>query len=255
VLQFAKVWMSDEDIRKGARSLTSIDEALQQCSFGIVCVTPSTLSAPWLHFEAGALANAITSTHVTPFLFQVPPGDLVGPLANFQATLSTRGDVWRLITTINQASAEGENLDQTILQRVFEKWWPDFEEGLASLKPSGNEEELGIQRSPSEVLEEVLLLTRNIARAVDRGSGSILPIKTQRSKSQQGFSGAELLALQPDDFVYHRKWGVGKVLQITGEGEKTEALVSFVTVGEKRLLLYWTPLERYIAGTGGDAHE
>ena len=34
------------------------------------------------------------------------------------------------------------------------------------------------------------------------------------------------------------------VLLIDGEGEKAEAVVNFGSVGEKRLLLSWAPLEK-----------
>jgi DNA helicase-2/ATP-dependent DNA helicase PcrA len=34
------------------------------------------------------------------------------------------------------------------------------------------------------------------------------------------------------------------VLSVTGSGDRAEAVVRFPTVGEKRLLLAWAPLER-----------
>ena len=42
----------------------------------------------------------------------------------------------------------------------------------------------------------------------------------------------------------HTKWGEGVVLHIEGQGDKTEAVVRFPDVGEKRLLLSWAPIER-----------
>ena len=50
--------------------------------------------------------------------------------------------------------------------------------------------------------------------------------------------------LRVGDDVRHTKWGEGVILDIIGEGEKAEAVVRFPSVGEKRLLLSWAPLEK-----------
>jgi len=57
-------------------------------------------------------------------------------------------------------------------------------------------------------------------------------------------TGAENLGLRTGDDVRHAKWGDGVILEITGAGDKAEALVRFPSVGEKRLLLSWAPLEK-----------
>ncbi len=57
-------------------------------------------------------------------------------------------------------------------------------------------------------------------------------------------TGAEDLALRVGDDVVHGKWGEGVVLELIGAGDKAEAVVRFPGLGEKRLLLAWTPLKR-----------
>ncbi|MGI9579401.1 MAG: 3'-5' exonuclease, partial [Microthrixaceae bacterium] len=57
-------------------------------------------------------------------------------------------------------------------------------------------------------------------------------------------SGAHLLGIKVGDDVRHGKWGDGVVLDIEGSGDKTEAVVRFPEMGEKRLLLAWAPLEQ-----------
>jgi DNA helicase-2/ATP-dependent DNA helicase PcrA len=57
-------------------------------------------------------------------------------------------------------------------------------------------------------------------------------------------TGAENLGLRTGDDVRHGKWGDGVILEISGTGDKAEALVRFPSVGEKRLLLSWAPLEK-----------
>jgi DNA helicase II / ATP-dependent DNA helicase PcrA len=57
-------------------------------------------------------------------------------------------------------------------------------------------------------------------------------------------TGAETLGLRVGDDVVHSKWGEGVVIDLSGEGDKTEVTVRFPAVGEKRLLLAWSPLEK-----------
>jgi DNA helicase-2/ATP-dependent DNA helicase PcrA len=57
-------------------------------------------------------------------------------------------------------------------------------------------------------------------------------------------SGADSIGLKAGDDVRHTKWGEGVVLDIIGSGDKAEAVVRFPSVGEKRLLLSWAPLEK-----------
>jgi DNA helicase-2/ATP-dependent DNA helicase PcrA len=57
-------------------------------------------------------------------------------------------------------------------------------------------------------------------------------------------TGAEALGLRVGDDVRHKKWGEGVVLEVSGAGDKAEALIRFPGTGEKRLLLCWTPLEK-----------
>jgi DNA helicase-2/ATP-dependent DNA helicase PcrA len=42
----------------------------------------------------------------------------------------------------------------------------------------------------------------------------------------------------------HAAWGPGTVLEVSGEGDRAEAVVRFTQKGEKRLLLAWAPIER-----------
>ena len=75
---------------------------------------------------------------------------------------------------------------------------------------------------------------RGRERAVDRATRPASPVS----------SGAHRLNIKIGDDVRHSKWGEGVVLDMEGVGDKAEAVVRFPSVGEKRLLLSWAPLER-----------
>ena len=57
-------------------------------------------------------------------------------------------------------------------------------------------------------------------------------------------AGAESIGLKVGDDVRHSQWGEGVIVEIDGVGDKAEASVHFPSVGPKRLLLSWAPLEK-----------
>ncbi len=44
--------------------------------------------------------------------------------------------------------------------------------------------------------------------------------------------------------VSHKKWGMGTVVRITGEGDRQELDVAFAGMGIKRLLASFAPIEK-----------
>jgi hypothetical protein len=76
VVQRAEPWLSDRDLEAGQRWNEEISAKLKDTHFGILCLTRENLAAPWLLFEAGALAKAIDSARVVPVLLGVARSDL-----------------------------------------------------------------------------------------------------------------------------------------------------------------------------------
>jgi DNA helicase-2/ATP-dependent DNA helicase PcrA len=75
-------------------------------------------------------------------------------------------------------------------------------------------------------------------------SGRIFGKGINQPEKDSSSSQAHLLALQPGDDVMHKAWGAGVVVNVNGSGDRAEAVISFSSVGEKRLLLAWAPIER-----------
>ena len=57
-------------------------------------------------------------------------------------------------------------------------------------------------------------------------------------------SGADRLGLRVGDDVRHAQWGEGVIIDIDRTRSEPEASVHFASVGEKRVVLSWTPLEK-----------
>src|SRR5215510_4656397 len=108
--------MSAENIDKGERWSVDIAKQLEECHFGVVCVTPQNKDAPWILFEAGALSKSMEKARVSPLAFGVSASEFTNsPLLQFQFTLFKKDDVRKLLYSMNDAAPESERLSKDIL--------------------------------------------------------------------------------------------------------------------------------------------
>lgn len=163
VIQAVDPWMSSE-MEKGRKWSPEISDRLGQTPFGIICLTRENLSAPWILFEAGALSKT-PDAYTWTFLYELSPTDVQQPLAQFQHTVAEKQDVRKLLHTINEVVRTlGEKaLSDTVLDKVFETFWPELQSSLASIPPE-RAKPRGEVRSERELLEEVLELVRGQER-------------------------------------------------------------------------------------------
>ena len=169
VIQSVKPYVSSEDIDKGARWSTDIARELEASTYGIICLTKDNIIAPWINFEAGALAKALDKSYVAPFLFDLKSSDVEGPLVQFQSVVNEKDDVYKMITSINSKVDSEHRLEATPLKKYFDAWWPQLAKDLRTI----HEEELNrapraekTRRDPSEILEELLELARYQQRMI-----------------------------------------------------------------------------------------
>ena len=163
VIQGVEPWMSKIDIGAGARWRQEVSSELEQSKFGVLCLTPENQLAPWILFEAGALAKTIPDTFVCPYLVGLSPAELkAGPLTEFQAKQANHAETWEMVVTINRALKD-QKLDETRLRRVYEKFWPDLEGKLDTLP---GENAATVPRKLEEMVEEILTVVRNMARGL-----------------------------------------------------------------------------------------
>jgi hypothetical protein len=162
VLQAVKPYFSPDDIAKGARWSTEIAKELEASRIGLLVLTSENLDAPWLMFEAGALAKNLERSKVCPMLFGLEPTDITGPLVQFQAAKFEKAEVERIVKMINAEIGDAA-LAVPVLDSVFEMWWPKLHADVhAELSRKITTD--GGARSERDLLEEVLGLTRSLAR-------------------------------------------------------------------------------------------
>jgi hypothetical protein len=157
ILQSTEVWMSEADIYAGDRWGQEIARELGSCNFGIICVTPENIAAPWLLFEAGALAKSLDGSKVIPLLFELELSNISGPLAQFQAKKFDRVGLSEAAQSINR-TLPSPVADETV-RTLLDAMWPSLETKIAAVpKREGDTKRT---RSQSEILEELVAGVRS----------------------------------------------------------------------------------------------
>jgi hypothetical protein len=184
VIQAAKPWISSRDIDRGALWFNEISGHLSETSVGIVCLTSDNKTKPWILFEAGALAKGLSHSRVCTFLVDLQPSDIEDPLAQFNHTFPTKDSIWALTRTLNGLLQQA-SLDERILLRVFETYWPQFEEDfqriLKEIPPDTKPE----KRSEQSILAEILANTRGLSMKVRELDEQLALTSVRISRSPQ----------------------------------------------------------------------
>lgn len=207
VLQTAIPWMSSKDIDRGSLWFSEVNDALKDTSIGIVCLTQDNKNKPWILFESGALAKGITSARVCTILVDLQPADVSNPLAQFNHTFPDKDGIWQLVITLNNALNENA-LKEKVLERVFETYWPQFEDGFQRALSENHPSEVIEPRSDENMLAEVLTTVRSTQqrlRKLESGSGhlsqrgSVVVSKIRFDRPDKAKSIAETLAAQGEN--------------------------------------------------------
>lgn len=220
VMQAVRPWMSDADISAGSRWLAEVSSVLDETSIGIICVTQENLSSPWLHFEAGALSKALDQSRVCPMGLNLKPGQISGPLSQFQAVTLDESGMLRVLGTLNKLMGD-RALPDAELNEILAVWWPRLAEKLEAIPEASTP---APARATEDQLEELLQIAReqlrrenlrleasklkdkkldDMIKLVERSTASIEPLKnvlgglqskfvTSMKELQRGMDGGNL---------------------------------------------------------------
>jgi hypothetical protein len=226
VIQLVTPWVSLADIEKGARWSSDIASELEECRVGLICLTPENLSAAWLLFEAGALSKTLDKTFVCPYLLDLKPADLQGPLAQFQATTTEKEETRKMLHTINKALGD-QTLQASQVNAAFDKWWSDLDSQLQAI--SAMQLSAAPIRSDRELFEEILETVRALARR------PTLELEAPTSQPQEAKNIANLISdvYRPGTLVRHSEWGLGVIQKREMGGGRTTLTIIFRDMGRK----------------------
>lgn len=197
VVSVFRPWVSSEDVNAGARWTVDLARELRDAEVGIVCLTPDSVVAPWVLFEAGALAKLVGDAGVCVYLHELVPAQVQGPWVLFQAVCTTEADTLKLLRTLNAALGDQQVPDDR-LERAFRRAWPDLASVIEAIPAADTAS--GAFRSDRDVLEELLDLTREVSK-----SGGPRPRQTPLPRPLP-YSGADMfLDRQVEIFAEKRR--------------------------------------------------
>lgn len=162
VLHFVEPWLSKSDIQAGERWSIEIAKELENCNFGVICITRENLSSPWILFEAGALAKSMQDGRVIPLLLDLDFKEVSGPLAQFQAKKADNTGIKELVVSLNKAASAP--VPDAQLDKLFPALWSDLEKQITSIPKSGTPTKHN--RPQGEILEELVSSVRSVEMRV-----------------------------------------------------------------------------------------
>lgn len=157
IIQSVEVFYSAEDIEKGENWDSKISAELSECSYGIICLTSDNTNAPWIHFEAGAIAKSLDS-RVSALMINIKTSHIQGPLKRYQATKFEKDDFYQLIDSINKATEcpLPKDVIETAFEAIWDKMFLSMNEIISNHKPLKSGKEV-FKEDP---IEEILQLLR-----------------------------------------------------------------------------------------------
>ena len=234
VLQYVQPWMSSSDINSGERWSSVIATQLQETNFGILCVTKENLEAPWLLFEAGALAKSMQEGRVIPLRLDVEPSEITGPLEQFHSEKADGEGVKKLLTSLN--SSWTTPIADDVLQNVFDPMWAVLQKKIEAIPAS--EAARKKSRTQAEVLEDLVSNVRN------------MDIRLRDTMDDDPFMRRK----------FRRKMHPGMMMELTHfigarRSDPIQLLVSASLFKDELPWLYELALEAYRSFKGGNASE
>jgi len=163
VIQATKPFLSSDDIAKGARWHAELNAQLETTNYGVLCMTPENLLAPWILFEAGALSKNTELGRVSALMLSVKQSDLSSPLGQFQHTEPNSEDMLKLARSINAAMKPEAKLEDAVLKASFDAHWP-FMENVINDARSVLKQETARARPTAEMFEEIIGILRDMNR-------------------------------------------------------------------------------------------
>ena len=162
VLHFTEPWLSNHDINAGERWSAEVAKELEESNFGIICTTKDNVNAPWVLFEAGALAKSMEDGRVTPLLLDLDFKEISGPLTQFQAKKVDEKGLKELATSINKA--HGSSIPDEQLNRLFGALWSDLRDKIEEIPKISTPAKQS--RPQGEILEELVSSIRSVEMRV-----------------------------------------------------------------------------------------
>lgn len=239
IIQSVEVFYSEEDIEKGEDWDKKISAQLSECNYGIICLTSENTNAPWVNFEAGAIAKTLES-RVTALMIDIKPSDIQGPLRRYQATKLEKDDIYHLILDINNAT---ENpIASEVLNKLFEAVWDkmsnEINSSIQETIPKNKKENSVKKIDNNEAIEEILQLVRKQNTLLNSPTQLLPPDYFEFLQQKTNINNLAINNNVLDEEIHMLVDMVENVLKriISMKKENENAIISFIDSGILKLL-------------------
>lgn len=239
VVQSVEPWVST-DMQRGVKWLAEVNKNLDEHSFGILSITPENVGAPWLNYEAGALAKHLGEQgRVIPYLLGYQSAsDLKEPLAQFNASLADQEGTWQLVLTLNK-HAEFK-LEEGALSETFEVWWPKLHARLAEIIVASPH--ASARRSNDDKIDEVLAIVRGLQRT-RTGFVDTSPLNSLIGRAKEDYTSSNRIAFLRDLILTNAERVLGPdksrdVEIVSGRDDEVIVIVTDVDEYKRNLVVF-----------------
>lgn len=163
VIQVADPFFSPQDIGSGEFWDAKLRAEINASKFGIICVTQENVEAPWLNYEAGALAEGLEG-HTAPWLLGMTPEALKStPMSRLQARLADREGTKAIVESI--ALRLESAIPPSIISAAADTHWEKLEQRLRDIAPPTK---AAPAVSQEDLLQEILRNSQRILELQSR---------------------------------------------------------------------------------------
>lgn len=166
---------------------------LDQATLGVPVITSSNHSSPWLAFEAGVLISGNERGKIIPFMVDVQPAQLSGPLHVFQGVSANKSGTLRLLIAVAEAHGITFDVDN---HRRFESTWPEiekvFDDAVQASRSLVHEPVPSYLQSLEGQLRDATSMLRELVRSTAMGPQPAGPPQEQRGLLMKKVEGAWL---------------------------------------------------------------
>lgn len=121
ILPKVDFYFSPDDLKGGEKWRQSIEEGLNNNTYGIIFLTPSNLTSKWIYFEAGAISKSTKQAKILPFLYKIDINELGQPFSDYQCKSFSADSILTTILEINDCQSEVYQLPSETIKRNFNR--------------------------------------------------------------------------------------------------------------------------------------
>lgn len=126
-------YFSPDDLKGGEKWRQSIEEGLNNNTYGIIFLTPSNLTSKWVYFEAGAISKSTKQAKILPLLYQIDINEIGQPFSDYQCKMFSKDSILTTIYEMNECQANVYKLPKDTIKRNFDRLSDEIQSNIEQI--------------------------------------------------------------------------------------------------------------------------